>query len=174
MPTFPTFTIRSQRGLLACALATIVLAIVALSLRNAALAEEAVALQRRESELAARLAQPAGGPGRQLVSLLPSLPAFEALSKVTADTQRQFRVAGLALRDAAHTPSTADGGGNIGQVEIAVHLKGDYPAAKKALAALLVEHDELALKSLTMSRDQAADGAPQIETRFTLYHRGQP
>lgn len=68
----------------------------------------------------------------------------------------------------------ADGGGDIGQVEIAVHLKGDYPAARKALAALLAGHDALALKSLTMSRDQVADGAPQIETRFTLYHRRQP
>jgi hypothetical protein len=167
-----TWRARSRLLLLAAA-ALVGVAIVLLSLRIDAMDAENNRLQRKEEELAARLALPVAGDGTRLASLLLPLPAFEALTRVTADTQRLFKDAGLTLRDAAHTPLNADTGGEIGQVEIAVHLKGDYPATKKAIAALLAGHDELALKSLTMTRDQAADGAPQIETRFTLYYRRQ-
>jgi hypothetical protein len=162
-----------SRPLLSIAIALAGAAILLLSARIAALEAENRSLQRREGELAARLLLPVADAGTKLASLLPQLPAFEALARVTADTQRIFKDAGLTLRDAAHTPLNADAGGAIGQVEIAVHLKGDYPATKKAIAELLAEHDELALKSLTMNREQAADAASQIETRFTLYHRRQ-
>ncbi len=164
------------RPRLAIAIALSAAAVVLVSARIDTLEAENRGLQRREGELAARLALPAGDAGSKLASLLPPLPAFEALARVTADTQHLFKKAGLTLRDASHTPLNADAdpGSAIGQVEIAVHLKGDYPATKKAIAALLAEHDELALKSLTMNREQAADAAPQIETRFTLYHRRQP
>jgi len=175
-PTFPAWSMRARRLLLAAVLAVIVLAILALSLRIAVLAEDTRALRRQEAELAARLARPAA-PAPSLVSLLPSLPPFAALAKVTADTQRLFRDAGLSLRDAAHTPLDADGragADDIGQVEITLHLKGDYPATRKSIGALLVSHEELALKSLSMNRDQAIDTAPQVETRFTLYYRRRP
>jgi hypothetical protein len=165
-----------SRPLLAIAIVLAVAATLLLSARIAALEDENRGLQRREGELAARLALPAADAGTKLASLLPPLPAFEALARVTADTQHLFKQAGLTLRDASHTPLNADAdpGSAIGEVEIAVHLKGDYPATKKAIAGLLAAHDELALKSLTMNREQAADAAPQVETRFTLYHRRQP
>lgn len=149
------------------------LVVAALSWRVASLSHTNTELRLQETRFLERLAVQPTGTTLQRVSLLPALSVFDAFENVAVDTQRFFHDARVTVRDATHTPLPGDADSDIRKVEITVHARGEYLAIKKAIAALLDQHEELALKSLTISREQSIDGAPQVEARFTFFHRKQ-
>jgi hypothetical protein len=98
-------------------------------------------------------------------------PLFTSLSSVNLTIDKQFTSPGLMLREASFHPLPAQSGSVIGQMQINVSVKGRFLAMRQALTRLLAEHEELALKSLVVSRDGAADAAPRMEASLIFFYR---
>lgn len=100
-----------------------------------------------------------------------AFPKFEMLAHVIKDAQQLLKDVGVQVERVNQIPLAQAPEGGVNQVEISFRLKGDYPAVKKFMARLLAQHTELALKSLSIERDQALDMSQKVEARFVLYYQ---
>lgn len=137
-----------------------------------ALRREERALERELQALQAQLRTPVvATTSGQSQDLRTALATLANLDIVTADMQTLASKHGVDLGEASYTHAGDTAGGRIGRVAIHARLKGAYPSMKKTLAELLALHQGLALESVSLRRNRAADAVLEIELRFTFFYR---
>ncbi len=122
-------------------------------------------------QIAAR-AQPAETlePAMPLAELLPPGEAApEAVARIFAAAGH----AGLRLEEGGYRVATQPGSG-LRRYQITLPVRGSYPAIRAFLAEAMERRPELALDSLSFSRESIA--SPEVEARLnlSLFLRGTP
>lgn len=137
---------------------------------------------KRQAQLAAertRLLQASSGPAADQRPEAERLAAFYArfpsLAELPARLQELHRLAeshGVVLARADYRASR-DTGTGLQRVTLNLPASGAFEPVYQWLAEVLASMPEVALESLSIKRDDTADGEVDVELRLVLFLRGQ-
>lgn len=106
-------------------------------------------------------------------NLLAALPARDALEGIVAAIHQAAAAQGLAT-GAGEYRSRKEAGGEVLRYEIALPLKGAYPALRAWLADLAAQQPALAIDELNLHRSTAEAGQVEGRLRLFLFLRARP
>jgi hypothetical protein len=105
-----------------------------------------------------------------LTSFTPKFPAFLGIATLAGDAQQELFSEGVKSQDFNQVPNSREVSAGINQIEISLRFQAEYHKTKKVLSALLDKHEELALRSLSISRERASDIDERVEVRIVTFY----